>query len=202
MALHADLRTVLASRWRATPSGPFFEMSEPPADFVQALPRDYLAVITEFGGREGFLGETYLRLYQLNELLALNLAYDVPAFLPEYLVFGSDGGGNAFAFLVDGAAVFMVPFIPLEAEDAEQQAASFTEFVLSSAAAEESSELNEEAVGMEVHEIHPILFGGSPTDLANKVLVSPATHAQACRYWNQLYRDLPNEVQDDGEPTE
>lgn len=202
MALHAELRTVMASRWRATQAGPLFETSEPPPEFIQTLPRDYLAVITEFGGREGFLGETYLRLYQLNELLALNLAYDVPALLPEVIVFGSDGGGNAFAFPVGEPAVLMIPFVPLMADAAEHQAASFTEFIVSSAAAEESPECDPETVGMEIHDKHPICLGGSPTDPTNKVAVRAAKHAEICRFWNKVYRDALDREQGDAGPAE
>src|SRR5438876_10875303 len=111
MAANSDWRSALAARWRATASGPFFEMMQPPAECFQALPADYFAAVTEFGGREGFLGETYLRLYRLQELAALNLAYEVPALFSEAIVFGSNGGGDAFAFLVREPAVIQVPFL-------------------------------------------------------------------------------------------
>ena len=77
---------------------PFFAVREPSPDLLAALPGDYIGVVREFGGREGFLGPVYLRLYRLEELEEVNLAYDVPAYFPEGVVFGSDGCGNAFAF--------------------------------------------------------------------------------------------------------
>jgi hypothetical protein len=190
MAAKGDWRSVLAARWRATASGPFFEMMQPPAECRQALPADYFAAVTEFGGREGFLGETYLRLYRLEELAALNLAYEVPVLFPEAMVFGSDGGGNGFAFLINEPAVVQVPFLPLSADYAERRALSFTDFVQSLAASGESRAYNPAAVGMEVHETHPVCLGGSPTDPANKVLVSPTEHAELCRFWNKHYRDV------------
>jgi len=33
--------------------------------------------------------------------------------------------------------------------------------------------MNENYVGMQIHEIHPVKFGGSPTDLNNKVVLTP-----------------------------
>jgi RHS repeat-associated protein len=44
--------------------------------------------------------------------------------------------------------------------------------------------------GMQIHEIQPVKFGGSPTDPANKVPLPPAEHAPATTWWNRLQRDL------------
>jgi hypothetical protein len=85
--------------------------------------------------------------------------------------------------------VVQVPFLPLSAEYAERQADCFSDFLLSLAASGESPAHNAEAVGMEVHDKHPICFGGSPTDPSNKVLVPAAKHAELCRFWNKVYRD-------------
>jgi hypothetical protein len=44
---------------------------------------------------------------------------------------------------------------------------------------------------VDVHEIQPIKFGGSPTDLANKVVLPRAAHQQQVTpWWNQLMRDI------------
>jgi hypothetical protein len=188
VATTGDWQNVLTARWRATKCGPFFEVAEPPAEFVQALPDDYLAAVIEFGGREGFLGETYLRLYRRQELVALNLAYDVPALLPKVIIFGSDGCGEAFGFLVGEAAVCQVPFLPLAAQHLQRQGTTFTEFIRTLAASGESPPCNPEAIGMELHDKHPICLGGSPTDPANKVLVPPGKHAELCRFWNNVHR--------------
>ncbi len=41
----------------------------------------------------------------------------------------------------------------------------------------------------EIHEIHPVKFGGSPTDLANKVLIDRATHRRLVTpWWNRFQR--------------
>jgi hypothetical protein len=150
------------------------------------LPDDYLAAVTEFGGREGCLGNTYLRLYRLQELIDLNLAYAVPALLPEVIVFGSNGGGEAFVFLVGEAAVHQVPFLPLVGQDLRRQGTTFTEFIRTLAASGESWPSRPEMIGMEIHEKHPWCLGGSPTDPANKALVPPVFHAELCRFWNNV----------------
>jgi hypothetical protein len=45
--------------------------------------------------------------------------------------------------------------------------------------------------GKQIHEIIPVKFGGSPTDIANKIAVTPAQHAELTNFWNQLMRGLP-----------
>jgi RHS repeat-associated protein len=45
--------------------------------------------------------------------------------------------------------------------------------------------------GKQIHEITPVKFGGSPTDPANKIALTPPQHAEIANFWNQLMRDLP-----------
>jgi hypothetical protein len=44
--------------------------------------------------------------------------------------------------------------------------------------------------GKEVHEIHPVKFGGSPTDQANKIPLPPSIHHPMTAWWNKLRNDL------------
>ncbi len=44
--------------------------------------------------------------------------------------------------------------------------------------------------GKQIHEIQPVKFGGSPTDPANKLALSPQDYAAATTWWNQLMRQL------------
>jgi len=47
-----------------------------------------------------------------------------------------------------------------------------------------------ERSGKEIFEITPVMLGGSPTDPANKILLSREDHISAVRYWNKIIRDL------------
>ncbi len=42
--------------------------------------------------------------------------------------------------------------------------------------------------GLQIHEINPVKFGGSPTDPANKIFLRPSEHAQYTNFWNSLMR--------------
>jgi RHS repeat-associated protein len=44
--------------------------------------------------------------------------------------------------------------------------------------------------GFQIHEIQPVKFGGSPTDLENKIPLAPEEHAPVTSWWNQLMRDI------------
>ena len=47
------------------------------------------------------------------------------------------------------------------------------------------------SVNMDIHEIQPVKFGGSPTDLTNKILISRDLHQQVVTpFWNQLQQQI------------
>lgn len=48
----------------------------------------------------------------------------------------------------------------------------------------------ESLLGKEIMDIHPVLLGGSPTDPANKTVVTREQHIQAVRYWNEQIKKL------------
>ncbi len=44
--------------------------------------------------------------------------------------------------------------------------------------------------GLVIHEIQPIKIGGSPTELVNKIFVTPQIHAQYTNWWNNIQKLL------------
>ena len=48
-----------------------------------------------------------------------------------------------------------------------------------------------EYAGREIHEIQPVKFGGSPTDPANKIVLTPEEHSVVTTWWARLYRSFP-----------
>ena len=44
--------------------------------------------------------------------------------------------------------------------------------------------------GLDVHEIHPVKFGGSPTSWGNKIPLPRAVHAEFSTWWDQLRRSI------------
>ena len=76
------------------------------------------------------------------------------------------------------------PFIVLEGEDYS---------VARDKANSTNSQLhrqNHSYQGLQIHEVHPVKFGGSPTELSNKVYLTPKEHAKFTVWWNRLLRQM------------
>lgn len=45
-------------------------------------------------------------------------------------------------------------------------------------------------VGKEIFEITPIILGGNPVDLSNKIILNRTKHIELVNYWNKIIKDL------------
>lgn len=163
----------------------------PPSDYVEAL---YFS-----NGGEGFIQQSYFRLYSLEELLALNKAYQVKSFAPGLVIFGSNGGGEAYGFDTRQVPleIVQIPFIPMDFQYAKPLGKNFLEFLHALEEMDQGDgslpQIEMSAVGKEVHEIQPIIFGGSPTDDKNKALVPSEQHAELSVFWNRVYQEMTHD---------
>ena len=158
-------------------------------------PSDYLDALCFSNGGEGFIQQSYFRLYSIEELLSLNEAYQVRSFAPGLVIFGSNGGGEAFGFDTrqNQMEVVQIPFIPMDFQYARPLGKSFVEFLHTLKETDHSDapppQIKLSAVGKEVHEIQPVIFGGSPTEGKNKALVTSEVHARLSVFWNHIYQE-------------
>ena len=114
-----------------------FELN-PPADeadirsaesaFGNPIPEDYVSFLRTSDGGQGFVGEHYLILWKASEIVQFNREYEVSQYAPGLVCFGSDGGGEAFAFDTRDTAypVVMAPFIGLSLNDCIPVADTFS----------------------------------------------------------------------------
>jgi hypothetical protein len=95
------------------------------------LPADYVQFIEQMNGGEGFVGKNYLRAWPIEDLIQFNKEYLVDEAAPELFLFGSSGGGEAFAFDTRSSPppIVAVPFIVLRLEDAIMIAPTFGLFL-------------------------------------------------------------------------
>ena len=157
-------------------------------------PSDYLAALQFTNGCEGFIRYSFFRLYSITELILFNDAHQVKKFAPGLIIFGSNGSGEAFGFdtRADPIEIVQIPFIPMDFRYAKPLGTNFMEFLsfLEEDKSDDDSSLPKiemSSIGKEVHEIHPIVFGGNPTDDKNKVLVLSEEHAKLSVFWNEIY---------------
>jgi len=48
--------------------------------------------------------------------------------------------------------------------------------------------------GLQMHEIQPVKFGGNPTDVANKIPLTPAEHMEATTWWRRIQKQLEEDI--------
>lgn len=101
------------------------------ARLKRRLPPDYARFLQRMNGGEGFIGENYVALWRVEDLFDQNANYKVQQFAPGLLIFGSNGGGEAFAFDMrfEPPPVVAVPFVPMDLDDAIRIAPSFDDFM-------------------------------------------------------------------------
>ncbi|WP_129573538.1 MULTISPECIES: SMI1/KNR4 family protein [Sorangium] len=84
------------------------------------FPPGYIEFMQRSDGAEGPIGRKgrYLVLWPVASIISLNEQHHIDEFAPHLLAFGSDGGGEAFAFdrRTEPARIVRVPFVGLDDE--------------------------------------------------------------------------------------
>ena len=93
------------------------------------FPSDYIEFMLFSNGCEGSIGESYLTVWPIEELVETNEDCEVEEYTPGLILFGSDGGEEAFAFDMrsDNIKYIMVPYM-LEFDAVIEQGSSIIEF--------------------------------------------------------------------------
>lgn len=96
-----------------------------------SLREDYAAFLMHSNGGEGFVRKGYASLWRLEDLAEKNRSYRVADCAPGLYLFGSDGGGEAFAFDMRSKErpIVRVPFIPLDLKEVQALAPTFEGFL-------------------------------------------------------------------------
>jgi hypothetical protein len=167
------------------------------------LPREYVEFLRTTSGGEGFIGKNaYVILWGVHELASMNQAYEVERYVPGLLVFGSDGGGEAYGFdtRTPQWQIVQVPFVGMTWDLAEPMGATFTAYLERLYETERMREpighrqsAGADCRGKEIFDIKPIILGGSPTDHASKMVLNREDHIRAVVYWNRIIGQLREE---------
>lgn len=96
-----------------------------------SLPADFREFLQVSNGGEGSIGENYVMLWSTEELGEYNGAYQVNEYAPGLLIFGSDGGGEGYAFdmRISPFSIVTVPFVGMSLKYANPVAETFVSFL-------------------------------------------------------------------------
>jgi len=100
--------------------------------FGQEFLKDYRDFMMSSNGGEGFIGaNSYLRLWKIEELPLMNDGYETVKYFPGGLLFGTNGGLEAYGFdlRTPQVKIIEVPFIGMEWEDARLLSNTFNGFL-------------------------------------------------------------------------
>lgn len=95
------------------------------------FPRDYVEFLLLSNGGEGFVGNNYLIMWEVGNLCSNNEEYEVAVNAPGLLLFGSNGGSEAYAFdrRYQHCNIVRVPFVAMNLEDTIIFSQSFVDFL-------------------------------------------------------------------------
>jgi hypothetical protein len=97
------------------------------------LPAAYSAYLSFSNGGAGMIGENcHLILWQIGEILELNVAYEVALYAPGIVLIGSNGGGEAICFdqTANSEAIFAIPFVGMDRCYLKMLGETFDDFIL------------------------------------------------------------------------
>ncbi len=157
----------------------------------RSLPADFRAILSAHDGAEGWIGDDYLALWPASDIIANNQALEVRPYLPDLLLFATDGGGEAYAFRVSAWSVVRVPLVGMAEVTIEDVAPSLTSMLERMARDDHDGPRRGRGTipsGHVVYEVQPVRLGGSATDSANKAIVPLATALAMARWWNGQIR--------------
>lgn len=96
------------------------------------LPQDYRVFLMESNGFEGFVGpDSYVSMWQVEDLSQMNEAYGVSEFCPGLTLLGTDGSDSGYGFVREQGEVryVEVPLVGMSLESMSAVSGRLDEFV-------------------------------------------------------------------------
>lgn len=117
-----------------------FELNEPVSDIdikkveeqlTGKFPQEYYDFLLISNGGEGSIGQSYLVLWRVEDIIELNEAYAVEEFAPGLLIIGSDGGDTAYCIDTrsEKKPFVQVPFIGMDLSEVKGCGIDFEGFL-------------------------------------------------------------------------
>ncbi|WP_338409764.1 SMI1/KNR4 family protein [uncultured Flavobacterium sp.] len=93
------------------------------------LPDGFIEFYSNSNGAEIYREEDYCLIWAINELIQLNIDYNVLEYASKFFIFGTNGGGDAFCIEKSTGFIFVMPFIGMSNEDASFICNNFYSFI-------------------------------------------------------------------------
>ncbi len=121
----------LTGRMRLFPGASEEELKNLSCLLPYPLPDDFLSFLKFSNGAFGMIGKYYLEICKAEDILKINKEYLVQYYIPELIIFGTDGGGEGYGFdyREKKTIVVDVPFIGMEWNLARKKGDSFFDFM-------------------------------------------------------------------------
>lgn len=81
------------------------------------LPEGFVEFYSNSNGAEIYRDENYCLIWSINELIQLNIDYNVSEYASNFFIFGTNGGADAFCIEKSTGFIFDMPFIGMSNED-------------------------------------------------------------------------------------
>jgi hypothetical protein len=122
---------VLFAKFEGKPPASLDSIARCQADLRFRMPADYQRFLQQMNGGEGFVGEHYLMLWSVEDFIEMNTGTYFAEAAPGLIVFGSDGGGEAFGFDTRSAPppIVVAPYVGMEWDVAFKIAPTFDLFL-------------------------------------------------------------------------
>ncbi len=120
------------SQMKKVPGVSKSELQKTESELGIKFPEEYASFLLESNGAEGAIGEAaYLVLWPLEKISPLNQMNEVEKDAPHLILFGSDGGGTAFAFDKRFASlpIVEIEYIDIGLEEPELRGQTLSEFL-------------------------------------------------------------------------
>ncbi|MCU0484560.1 MAG: SMI1/KNR4 family protein [Anaerolineales bacterium] len=120
-----------SSEFKKNPGAQFEEIVKVQKILNIEFPQQYVDWLLLSNGGEGEVGNSYLALWCLEEIIPLNEAYEVHEFIPGIILIGSDGGDTAFGIdtYVSPHPFIEVPFIGMDRKEIRVCGETFADFL-------------------------------------------------------------------------
>jgi hypothetical protein len=93
------------------------------------LPKGFINFFSNSNGGELITDNNYVSLWPLTDMIRLNKEYNVEQYAPEFFIFASDGGDEAYAIEKTTGYIYEMPFVGMSVTTAILRAKTFNEFL-------------------------------------------------------------------------